>query len=134
MRAADIYRCALVFYPREFREQFSEEMISVFEQRAGEHFAGRELAPFAFLLREFFGIMKGAHVMWLSKFLPVDRDGLRPDTSVSSTATVTASEVKLQRDAAIRNMVAAIAEHDFINARRYSYEEMRLKNILFTGE
>ena len=134
MRAANLYRWVLLLYPPEFRQQFSEEMISVFQQRSGEHFANRRFASFAFVLKEFFGVVKGAHVMWLSKFLPVDHDGLRPDTSVSSTATLTASEVKLQREAAIRNMVAAIAGHDFINARRYSYEEMRLKKILFTGE
>jgi len=40
------------------------------------------------------------------------------------------AEVARLRDAAIRNMVAAIARHDFNNARRYSYEEARLKTLL----
>jgi hypothetical protein len=132
MGVANLYRRVLLLYPPEFRQQFSEEMISVFKQRAGEHFANRGFTSFAFLLKEFFCAVRGAYVMWLSKLLPIRHNRLRPDVSVAATPTLTASEAKMQRDAAIKNMVAAIAEHDFINARRYSYEEIRLKNILPT--
>jgi hypothetical protein len=43
---------------------------------------------------------------------------------------LTNAEAAKQRDAAIQNPVAAIAAHDFINARRYSDEEIRLKNLM----
>jgi hypothetical protein len=54
-------------------------------------------------------------------------------TNVSSSLTqapLTIAEAAKQRDAAIQNMVAAIADHDFIDARRYSDAEVRLKNLL----
>jgi hypothetical protein len=127
MRATVAYRCLLLLYPAKFRQQFSEEMISVFEQRAGEPFASRKFASFAFLLREFSSIVKGAYVMWLSKVLPIDRKGSRADSATTAAPVLTATEVATQREGAIKKMVTAIAEHDFVGARRYSEEEARLK-------
>jgi hypothetical protein len=129
MRAANLYRFVLLLYPPEFRQQFSEEMISVFQQRSGEHFAKRRLTSFAFHLKEFFGAVKGAHVMWLSKVRPINHNRLQSDAAIVA-ATPTAAEVTTQHQTAIKNMVKAIAEHDFVNARRYSDEEARLKCLL----
>jgi hypothetical protein len=42
---------------------------------------------------------------------------------------LTSAEAAKQRGAAIQNLVAAIVAHDFINARRYSDVEIRLKNL-----
>ena len=42
MKLIDLYRVLLLLYPADFRQQFSEEMISVFEQRAGERLANRD--------------------------------------------------------------------------------------------
>jgi hypothetical protein len=130
MGAANLYRCVLLLYPPEFRQQFSEEMLSVFEQRSGEHFANRRLMSFAFLLKEFFGAVKGAYVMWLSKVRPIHHKRLQPAAAVGAAATPTAAEVTMRHQTAIKNMVKAIAEHDFVNARRYSDEEARLKSLL----
>jgi hypothetical protein len=66
--------------------------------------------------------------MWLANILPSE-----PSSSVAVDSTsepLSIEEVARLRDAAIRNMVAAIARHDFNNARRYSYEEARLKTLL----
>jgi hypothetical protein len=41
-------------------------------------------------------------------------------------------EAARQRAAAIRSIVAAIAEHDFVGARRNSDEEVRLAQVLET--
>jgi hypothetical protein len=73
--------------------------------------------------------------MWLEKIPPIDRQPSQSaavdSTDVSSAdVSVTVAELKNQRATAIQKMVASIATHDFISARRYSYEETRLANLL----
>jgi hypothetical protein len=130
-----LYRRLLSFYPADFRKQFSEEMLCVFEQRAGERFANRRFVSIDFVLAEFSSVMKGAYTMWLEKIPPIDRQPSEfaavASSDVSSTdVSVTVAELKNQRETAIQKMVASIATHDFISARRYSYEETRLANLL----
>ena len=68
--------------------------------------------------------------MWLAKILTVHRN-LSPSEAADPTCTpLTIVELNSQRQTAIRKMVASIAKHDFLNARRYSYEEVPLKRIL----
>ena len=128
MTTAFIYRCLLRIYPSEFRQQFSEEMISVFEQRAGERFANRGAVSFAFLLMEFSGIVKGAYFMWFSKISPFDRK--QSEYCETTTSNLSAEEATKLRNQAIQKMVATIADHDFVSARRFSDEEARLKHVL----
>jgi hypothetical protein len=66
MRLSDAYRSLLSLYPAEFRRLFSEEMLGVFEQRAGDRFSNRS-SSIAFVSREFSSVVKGAYVMWLGK-------------------------------------------------------------------
>ncbi len=66
--------------------------------------------------------------MWLANILPSKPSS--SDVVDSTSEPLSIAEVARLRDAAIRNMVAAIARHDFSNARRYSYEEAHLKNLL----
>ena len=61
--------------------------------------------------------------MWLAKIL-YRQPHSSPSEAEDVTGTpVTIAEVESQRQTAIRKMVASIAKHDFLNARRYSYEE-----------
>jgi hypothetical protein len=131
MKLSDLYRFLLLLYPASFRRQFSEEMISVLEQRAGERFANRDSLPVAWLAIEFLGIVKGAHMMWLSRILPFHRDSSSSD---ATEASLTVAEVSRRRHDAIKAMCEAIAKHDFINAREYSNEETRLKHLLVEME
>ena len=126
MRATDFYRGFLLLYPADFRNQFSGEMISVFEQRAGERFADRNSAPVAFFVIEFLSLLKGAFIMWLAETLTQDRN----PSPVDATDLPAVEELTKQRATAIKKMCASIAEHDFNTARQYSYEEARLKNLL----
>jgi hypothetical protein len=103
-------------------------MISVFEQRAGERFADREAMSFAFFLTELSGILKGAYVMWFSKILAFDRRQSSP--GVVPAPTMSVEEAKKLREQTIQNMVGAIADHDFVAARRFSDEEERLKHVM----
>ena len=131
MKLSDLYRVLLLLYPASFRRQFSEEMISVFKQRAGERFANRDSPPVAWLAIEFLSIVKGAHTMWLTRILPFHRDSSSSD---ATEASPTVAEVSRRRHAAVKAMCEAIAKHDFINARHYSNEETRLKHLLVEME
>jgi hypothetical protein len=130
MRANYCFRALLLLYPADFRRQFSAEMLCVFEQRAGEPFANGNSATFAFLLWEFFSILKGAYTMWFARMLQINRNHLPSQPTSTNLEPLTFAEATKQREAAIRNMVSSIARHDFINARRYSEEETRLKNLV----
>lgn len=68
--------------------------------------------------------------MWLSQVLPIERKAPRADSAATATPILTVTEVATQREAAIQKMITAIAEHDFVGARRYSDEEARLKALL----
>ena len=125
MRVVDLYRGLLFLYPADFRNQFSEEMISVFQQMASERHG-----TFHFFVKEFSSIAKGACIMWLAKILSVSRNLLPSEAADATCTPVTIAEVESQRQTAIRKMVTSIAKHDFLNARRYSYEETRLQRIL----
>ena len=76
MRFSNTYRILLFLYPADFRRHFSAEMLFVFEQRENEHLTDRGSTPFAFLLTEFWGIMKGAYIMWFAKIIGVNRKSL----------------------------------------------------------
>jgi len=125
MRVVDLYRGLLFLYPVAFRDQFSEEMVSVFQQRAGER-----PGMFSFFAREFFSIAKGACTMWLAKILTVNSNPPPSEAADATSSPVTIAEINSRRQTAIRMTVASIAQHDFLNARRYSYEETRLKLVL----
>jgi hypothetical protein len=128
MKTSAIYRGLLRLYPSAFRQQFSEEMISVFEQRAGEHFAHRQTASFAFLLTEFSGIVRGAYIMWLSNISTLHRR--QSESGAAASSILSGEEAAKLRSQVIQQMVAAIADHDFVAARRFSDEEARLKQVI----
>jgi hypothetical protein len=127
MKTTTVYRALLRLYPPDFRQQFSEEMVCVFEQRAAERLANGGAVSVAFFLTEFSAIVKGAHVMWFSKILPFRRKQSEFDIG---TPILNAEEAAKLRKQAIQKMVAAIADHDFVTARRFSDEEARLTHIL----
>jgi hypothetical protein len=108
-------------------------MISVFE-RSGQVPKNRRIEPSAFLLAESCGVLKGASLMWLTRILPIDRNHSRRNTEPAAAGILSVEEATRQRDAAIKNMTAAIAEHDFVNARRYSNEEVRLTRAIETSQ
>ena len=65
--------------------------------------------------------------MWFSKILPFRREQSEPG---ATTPILSAEEATKLRTQAIEKMVAAIADHNFVTARRYSDEETRLKHVL----
>ena len=71
MKISDFYRGLLRLYPADFQEQFSEEMLGVFEQRAAEHFASGGTASIALVAKEFVDIAKGGCLMRMANIIPV---------------------------------------------------------------
>jgi hypothetical protein len=122
------YRWLLGFYPKEFRREFSEEMLQVFERRWQERAALGRAASVGFVVSELVGLLKGAQIMWMEKILPMRRKQVT-DAGLQESACSTA-ELGKRREAAVSRMVQAIAQHDFPGARRYSEEEMRLAALL----
>ncbi len=92
MRVLDFYRALLWLYPKDFREQFGEEMFSAFERRAGEQFADGRSAPIALVVVEFTGIVRGAYIMRMAKRLPKNRNTSRSDTDTPTHAPLTIAE------------------------------------------
>ncbi|HMF78357.1 MAG TPA: hypothetical protein VK604_22050 [Bryobacteraceae bacterium] len=121
------YRILLGIYPNEFRRQFADEMLHVFEQRARERFAMGKTASLVFIVREFFSIVKGAQMMWIEK---IEKKNKTQTAANIQEADLTVSEIQKLRDAAVSKMVHAIATHDFPGARRYSEEEARLQALI----
>jgi hypothetical protein len=122
------YRFLLGFYPNDFRGQFSEEMLQVFEQRAHVRLAVGKTASITFIICEFFGLLRGAQTMWMEKILPM-KQKQQIDQPIPEGALSLADLRKL-REEAISRMVQAIATHDFPGTRRYSEEEVRLTRLL----
>jgi len=67
--------------------------------------------------------------MWLARILAVNRDP-SPSEEEATGSLLTVAELNSRRQTAIKKLVASIAMHDFSSARRYSYEEARLKRVL----
>lgn len=72
--------------------------------------------------------MKGACVMRFSKIL--NSDCKQSKFSATTAPILNAEQGKTLREDAIRKMVAAIADRDFVTARHYSDEEVRLRRVL----
>jgi hypothetical protein len=124
MNISGLYRSLLRLYPADFREQFSQEMCSVFERRAAERSGKGKVAASAFVLREFVNVVKTACAMRMPR---------RDDSEIaaaSSTPPRNLEEAAEQRAQAIRKMVVCIGKHEFAQARRYSYEEVRLQKLV----
>ncbi|HEY1950551.1 MAG TPA: hypothetical protein VGG97_26295 [Bryobacteraceae bacterium] len=122
------YRFLLGFYPNDFRRQFSDEMLDVFERRVHDRLAPGKTASIAFVSREFFSLLRGAPTMWMEKILVMKQK--QPINVPVAESALSVVEIKKLREKAISRMVQAIATHDFPGARRYSEEEIRLTAIL----
>ena len=81
MVALTIYRWLLCLYPGSYREEFAEEMTSVFRD-AGSELPPRLVAKISFYGREFCGLVSGAlraHLdRWLGPAIPLRRFYMQP--------------------------------------------------------
>jgi hypothetical protein len=74
--------------------------------------------------------VKAANVMWFTKIMSFDRSRSEFGLEAATTPILNAEEATKHRKHVIQKIVAAIADHDVVSARRYSDEESRLKHFL----
>jgi len=123
------YAFFLLLYPREHRDQFAEEMTSVFEEaRNQRHHRG--WAWYArFALAEMIGLIAGAAGAWLSQ-------ATKPSSEISVASeaqnALPPDLLKAQQrvDLITAAMVRAIANHQFEKARVHSNQEREARENL----
>jgi hypothetical protein len=121
------YRFLLLLYPRGHRDQFAEEMLSVFEEARNErHYQGWAwYIRFAFA--EMTGLIGGAAGAWLDQ-----RHGVPVPAQSSGRGWMPQELVEAQErvDANIAAMVHAIANHQFERARVLAHQEREARENL----
>ena len=121
------YSFLLLLYPREHRDQFAEEMISVFEEARSECRHQGWAWYVRFSLAEIAGLIAGAAGCWLGK-----RPAPEAATANGPESTVPQELVEAQQriDRDIAGMVHAIANHQFERARIHSDQERQAREHL----
>jgi len=115
------YQFILLMYPRGHRDQFAEEMTSVFEEAFAERRGQGWNWSVRFALAEVTGLIGGAAGAWFHR-----------NTVPATTPSDTSSDMGLPQDLVeaqqrvnwnIARMVRAIANHQFERARVHSDQE-----------
>ncbi len=119
------YRFMLFLYPRWHRNQFSEEMRSVFEEAFAERRAQGWSWSVQFAFEEMAGLIGGAGEAWLAPKRV-------PEAQTASTSNLPQELIDAQQgvDANIAGMVRAIANHQFERARVHSNQERQARERL----
>jgi hypothetical protein len=146
------YRILVRLYPRDYKALFAVEMQTAFERASEEHQLRGIPVFIRFLVGEFVGLLIGAGAEWIAKFttdssvrgrfLPDLRMMRPPGVSRElwfagpylSTRQVSLPDEVIEAQARIsmliQRMVHGIANHDFPDARRCSYEERQARDQL----
>jgi len=119
------YRFCLLLYPRRHRDQFAEEMLSVFDEASAEGREHRRTWYVRFAFAEVGGLVAGAAQAWLEPQRPVETP-----TARSSYLPQELIEAQRRVDANIAGMVQAIANHQFERARVLSSQEREARENL----
>jgi hypothetical protein len=99
-------------YPREYRDLFGPEVLSVFAEAAREHRA-RGLGVWAwFLVTELSGAVVSAAGHWIDRFSARGYPASCPELA----------------DTNLTRMTKAIANRDFAAARAYSIEDLKMRD------
>jgi hypothetical protein len=138
MNIQRVYRMLLRLYPKEFREQFSEEMFEVFRQKAHDLTAGRGVMFASFVFREFIGLPVGAAGAWIGGIMLVKKYFVVSIPILSQhfpkptaeEAGLSMAELQQRHDEIQATMFQAAANHDFIAARSYEAQVGRLHLLL----
>jgi hypothetical protein len=126
-----VYGAFLRLYPREYRDLFGPEVLSVFAEAAREHRA-RGLAVWAwFLVTELSGAVLSAAAHWGDRF-SARRRVARHETAGAAQGGLfrAVQEAQSRADLNLQRMTHAIAKHDFVGARSYSFEERKAREDL----
>ena len=124
-----VYGAFLRLYPREYRDLFGPEVLSVFAQAAREH-RERGLGVWAwFLVTELSGAVLSAVGHWIDRFSALGRCASHPAYTGRARSGVFSAlqEAQNRVDLNLKRMTHAIANHDFAGARAYSIEDLKAR-------
>jgi hypothetical protein len=138
MNIQRVYRMLLYLYPKVFREQFSEEMLEVFRQKAHDLTAGRGIAFASFVFREFIGLPVGAAGAWIGGIMPTKKYFVISVPIISNhfpkptakEAGMSTAELQQRHDEIQATMFQAATNRDFVTARSYEAQVARLQLFL----
>ncbi len=122
-----LYALILRLYPRDYRDLFGPEVLNVFVEAADEHRQRGLTQRIRFFIIEFSGAIMSAARHWIDR-LPCNR-ALHSETvgATRSQLFTSAQTAQNQVDVNVRRMMHAIANHDFVGARNWSYEEKKAR-------
>jgi hypothetical protein len=138
MNIVRVYRMLLYLYPNYFRQQFSEEMVDVFRQRAHDLTTRRGAVYASFVLREYIGLPIGAAGAWIGGIMPKKKYLVISIPIISEhfpkptaeEARLSTPELQRRHDEVQATMFQAAANHDFVTARFYEAQVARLHVFL----
>jgi hypothetical protein len=126
-----VYGAFLRLYPREYRDLFGPEVLSVFSQAALEHRA-RGLGVWVwFLVTELSGAVASAAGHWIDR-LSARRHSTVPEIAGATRSSLFSAVQEAQNrvDVNLKRMTHAIANRDFAGARAYSIEDLKAREEL----
>lgn len=121
------YKFILLLYPRGYRDQFAEEMTSVFEEASQESRAQGWAWHVRFAFAEIAGLIGGAAGAWLPRQAPAP---IPSQTPAGRWMPQELSEAQQRVDANVAAMVHAIANHQFEKARVLANQEREARENL----
>ena len=116
-----VFRMLLRFYPKSFREAFSEEMLATLERVRREEAGHGVMRRIPFLLREVLGLLAGIG----AEQAPL---GHFPSSPVFPLSEIAQEEERVQFHLA--QTIDCIANHRFTGARFHAAEEDRARERL----
>jgi hypothetical protein len=121
------YSFLLLLYPREHRDQFAEEMTSVFEEARsdGRHQGWAWYVRFAFA--EITGLIAGAAGCWFGR-RPAPEAGIANGPECTVPQELVEAQQRVDRNMA--GMVHAIANRQYERARTHSDQERQAREQL----
>jgi hypothetical protein len=126
-----IYGAFLRLYPREYRDLFGSEVLSVFTQAAREQRARGWSVWAWFVVSELSGAVISAAGHWMDRF-SARREAAGPEVAGARHGglfgVVEAAQSRVELN--LRRMEHAIAHHDFVAARAYSIEDLKARDEL----
>ena len=118
-----MYSLVLGAYPADFKAQFASEMLMVFEQRASQHRVHGELRFMTFLIKELGGLLSGALRERVGRDKVISAP---PELALPSDVVGAEKYLKVVSG----QLIAAIANHDFVNARYYDEQDRKVRALL----
>lgn len=124
-----IYAAFLRLYPREYRDLFGPEVLAVFAQAADDRRRCGQGAFLRFLMIELSGAVASAARCWIHRLSLRERSS--PEIAGNRTHLFSSvEEAQNLIELNIKRMTHAIANHDFVGARQYSFEERKAREEL----